>query len=270
MGKVNVVIMDTTGSKEQKASLPDDAPVRRIIAKLVQMMALPVTGPGRPAAELQVPPQGLRQAAHRRTDAGRGRRSRTATSCACSRRSPRDDRGAAGVASRAPCAVTGGGPTCLSEQDELQVELAEDRYDRLRLIPWWDQERLRAGPSARGRAPARSATRSSRTWRLLGVGRILIADLDTIEDSNLTRAILFRAQDRGRCKAEVAAERVMEVNPDVRAQATRGRHQLRPRPRRLPRDGPRLRRPGQPRGPGHHQRQLLEAGTSRGLTAPSS
>ncbi|MBU0609225.1 MAG: EsaB/YukD family protein [Armatimonadetes bacterium] len=45
MGKVNVVIMDTTGSKEQKASLPDDAPVRRIIAKLVQMMALPVTGP---------------------------------------------------------------------------------------------------------------------------------------------------------------------------------------------------------------------------------
>jgi uncharacterized ubiquitin-like protein YukD len=45
MGKVNVVVMDTTGSKEQKASLPDDAPVRRIIAKLVQMMSLPVTGP---------------------------------------------------------------------------------------------------------------------------------------------------------------------------------------------------------------------------------
>ena len=45
MGKVNVVIMDTTGSKEQKASLPDDAPVRRIISKLVQMMSLPVTGP---------------------------------------------------------------------------------------------------------------------------------------------------------------------------------------------------------------------------------
>ena len=45
MGKVNVVIMDTTGSKEQKAALPDDAPVRRIIAKLVEMMTLPVTGP---------------------------------------------------------------------------------------------------------------------------------------------------------------------------------------------------------------------------------
>ena len=45
MGKVNVVVMDTTGNKEQKASLPDDAPVRRIIAKLVEMMSLPVTGP---------------------------------------------------------------------------------------------------------------------------------------------------------------------------------------------------------------------------------
>ena len=45
MGKVNVVVMDTTGNKEQKASLPDDAPVGRILAKLVQMMKLPATGP---------------------------------------------------------------------------------------------------------------------------------------------------------------------------------------------------------------------------------
>lgn len=45
MGKVKVTIMDATGSKSQEASLPDDAPVRRIIAKLVQMMSLPTTGP---------------------------------------------------------------------------------------------------------------------------------------------------------------------------------------------------------------------------------
>ena len=45
MGKVTVTVMDTTGNKEQKASLPDDAPVGRILAKLVQMMQLPVTGP---------------------------------------------------------------------------------------------------------------------------------------------------------------------------------------------------------------------------------
>jgi len=45
MGKVNVVIIDITGNKEQQASLPDDAPVRRVIAKLIQMMNLPATGP---------------------------------------------------------------------------------------------------------------------------------------------------------------------------------------------------------------------------------
>jgi molybdopterin/thiamine biosynthesis adenylyltransferase len=107
------------------------------------------------------------------------------------------------------------------QPDELQVELAEDRYDRLRLIPWWDQERLRAarvlvvGAGALGNEILKNLA-------LLGVGRILIADLDTIEDTNLTRAILFRAADCGRHKADVAAERVMEVNPDVRAQALVG------------------------------------------------
>jgi len=107
------------------------------------------------------------------------------------------------------------------QPDELQVELAEDRYDRLRLIPWWDQERLRqarvlvVGAGALGNEILKNLA-------LLGVGRILIADLDTIEDTNLTRAILFRAGDRGRAKAQVAAERVMEVNPDVQAQALVG------------------------------------------------
>jgi uncharacterized ubiquitin-like protein YukD len=45
MGKINVVIIDVTGNKEQQASLPDNAPVRRVIAKLIQMMNLPATGP---------------------------------------------------------------------------------------------------------------------------------------------------------------------------------------------------------------------------------
>lgn len=46
MGKVNVTIVDVTGNKEKNATLPDDAPVRRIIAKLVEMMQLPTTDPG--------------------------------------------------------------------------------------------------------------------------------------------------------------------------------------------------------------------------------
>ena len=45
MGKVTVTVVDTTGNKEQQVGLPDDAPVRRIIAKLVQLMSLPTVGP---------------------------------------------------------------------------------------------------------------------------------------------------------------------------------------------------------------------------------
>ncbi len=45
MSKVNVSIIDVTGNKEQDAALPIDAPVRRIIAKLIQMMSLPSAGP---------------------------------------------------------------------------------------------------------------------------------------------------------------------------------------------------------------------------------
>ena len=45
MAKVNLTIVDVTGNKEQQAALPDDVPVRRIIAKLVQMMNFPPNGP---------------------------------------------------------------------------------------------------------------------------------------------------------------------------------------------------------------------------------
>ena len=45
MGKVNVTIVDATSNRQRQATLPDDAPVRRIIAKLVELMKLPTTGP---------------------------------------------------------------------------------------------------------------------------------------------------------------------------------------------------------------------------------
>jgi hypothetical protein len=45
VGSIDVNVIDVTGSREQVANLPDDAPVRRVIAKLVEMMGLPMTGP---------------------------------------------------------------------------------------------------------------------------------------------------------------------------------------------------------------------------------
>ncbi len=102
---------------------------------------------------------------------------------------------------------------------ELQSsDFEEDRYSRLRLIPWWDQERLKnatimvVGAGAIGNELIKNLT-------LLGIGRILIYDMDAIESTNLTRSVLYRAKDVGRYKAEVAAERAMEMNPDVKAKA---------------------------------------------------
>ena len=106
----------------------------------------------------------------------------------------------------------------MEERLDLTEEFEEDRYSRLRLIPWWDQERLKnatimvVGAGAIGNELIKNLT-------LLGIGRILIFDMDSIENTNLTRSVLYRAHDVGRYKAEVAAERAKEMNPDVKAKA---------------------------------------------------
>lgn len=45
MKKVDVVIIDTTGNKEQEAGLPLEIPISKIIEKLIDKMELPSTGP---------------------------------------------------------------------------------------------------------------------------------------------------------------------------------------------------------------------------------
>jgi adenylyltransferase/sulfurtransferase len=96
-----------------------------------------------------------------------------------------------------------------------------DRYHTFGYISWWRQEIVRdatilvVGAGALGNEVLKNLA-------LMGVGNILIADFDTIEDSNLSRSILFRSSDRGRSKAEVAAEAVKALNPDVRVKAWHG------------------------------------------------
>jgi adenylyltransferase/sulfurtransferase len=97
----------------------------------------------------------------------------------------------------------------------------QDRYARLRLISWWDQERLAqarimvVGAGALGNEVLKNLA-------LLGVGFIYLIDYDTIEASNLTRSVLYREEHSGRSKAEVAAEAVRNLNPDCRVQAVHG------------------------------------------------
>ncbi len=90
----------------------------------------------------------------------------------------------------------------------------DDRYSRLRLIAWWDQDKLAAakvlvvGAGALGNEVLKNLA-------LLGIGHLYIVDFDRIEASNLTRSVLFRPHHRGMAKAQVAAEALADLNPDT-------------------------------------------------------
>jgi len=48
-----------------------------------------------------------------------------------------------------------------------------------------------------------------------GVGSIAISDFDSVSESNLQRQILYNTDDIGKPKAEIAAERLKKLNPNV-------------------------------------------------------
>lgn len=96
-----------------------------------------------------------------------------------------------------------------------------DRYHTFGYISWWQQEVVRdatvlvVGAGALGNEVLKNLA-------LMGIGNVLIADFDTIEDSNLSRSVLFKAEDRGRRKVDAAAEAVKALNPDVKVKAWHG------------------------------------------------
>ncbi len=103
----------------------------------------------------------------------------------------------------------------------IAVTSREGRFARLEAIEWWDQARLaRArilviGAGALGNEVVKNLA-------LLGVGQIVIADMDRVERSNLSRSVLFREADEGRPKAECAARAAREIGGDLRVHAVVG------------------------------------------------
>ncbi|MCJ1287744.1 hypothetical protein MMC26_007096 [Xylographa opegraphella] len=60
-----------------------------------------------------------------------------------------------------------------------------------------------------------------KNWAMIGLasgpnGKISVADMDTIEKSNLNRQFLFRTKDVGRMKSDAATEAVEAMNPDLK------------------------------------------------------
>jgi molybdopterin/thiamine biosynthesis adenylyltransferase len=107
-------------------------------------------------------------------------------------------------------------PTMVSDRaPKLKIACGEDRFARFELISWWDQRRLGEAKILLIGAGA-LGNEILKNFALLGVGNVLLADRDAIETSNLSRSVLFRAEDCGQSKAEVAARRAAEINPGIR------------------------------------------------------
>jgi adenylyltransferase/sulfurtransferase len=94
------------------------------------------------------------------------------------------------------------------------VDHTKDRYYSLSLSSVWNLSTLRGaralvvGAGALGNEVAKNLA-------MMGVRLIAVLDRDTVEVANLSRSIFFRESDHGRAKADVLAERLREVNPDV-------------------------------------------------------
>lgn len=105
--------------------------------------------------------------------------------------------------------------------EEISAAPGEDRFQRFSLIGWWDQSRIRnarvlvVGAGALGNEIIKNLS-------LLGFGNIFVADLDNIENSNLSRSILYRAKDNGSSKAVTAVRAAKDIFPEIKAQAFHG------------------------------------------------
>jgi adenylyltransferase/sulfurtransferase len=101
------------------------------------------------------------------------------------------------------------------------LALRADRFARLKAIEWWDQsllDRARVmviGAGALGNEVLKNLA-------LLGVGHVVVADMDRVELSNLSRSVLFRESDEGHPKADCAAQAAQRIYPAQRVQAIVG------------------------------------------------
>ena len=110
----------------------------------------------------------------------------------------------------------------VTPEKPLQIpNLQKDRLGTFSLISWWEREKVNkakvmvVGAGALGNEVIKNLV-------LMGVGNLFIVDFDTIEMANLSRSVLFRETDSGRKKAEVAAARAKEINPNVNVQYFHG------------------------------------------------
>ncbi len=112
------------------------------------------------------------------------------------------------------------GPRRLPVTPEKPIHIPNLQTDRLgtfEFISWWERDKVQAarvmvvGAGALGNEVIKNLS-------LMGIGHLFIIDFDTIEAANLSRSVLFREADNQRSKAEIAAARAKQLNPQVKVQ----------------------------------------------------
>ena len=97
-------------------------------------------------------------------------------------------------------------------------EFQEDRFSRLRLIPWWNQAKISScrvlvvGAGALGNEILKNLA-------LLGFQQVIVVDVDRIEESNLSRSVLYRSENVGEWKASAAASAYAQMAPGAKVLA---------------------------------------------------
>lgn len=104
----------------------------------------------------------------------------------------------------------------MSASSPAILTLPSGRFERFARVEWWDQSRLRTarvlvvGAGALGNEVVKNLA-------LVGVGHQAVADMDRVEESNLSRSALFDAADQGRFKAEVICRAAGRLFPAIEA-----------------------------------------------------
>lgn len=107
--------------------------------------------------------------------------------------------------------------------EKVLVDYNLEWDETFQMLSWWHKERVRdawvmvVGAGALGNEVLKNLA-------LLNVGHIVIVDYDTIEYANLCRSVLFREKDcqGGKYKAEMAAERLKEINGNIQVKVIVG------------------------------------------------
>ncbi len=194
MAMITLDVLDATGNRRESVTLPDDVPVNRILVMLIEKLGLPTRH--------ELDNRLLVYKFHHVT-AGQIRDEQTLAGAGVK----------GGDVLRLFGEMIAGAAAC----ESAVAGSCADRFDRFRRIAWWNQARLHdarvlvIGAGALG-------NENLKNLALLGVGNIFVADLDLVEESNLSRSVLFRSGDVHQPKARVAAERVGAIYPDAHVQ----------------------------------------------------